>query len=29
MYEIREADYPMRPRERLRTLGEKYLSDQE
>ena len=29
MYEIREADYPMRPRERLRTLGAKYLSDQE
>ncbi|CAM3135589.1 MAG: RadC family protein [Pseudolactococcus laudensis] len=29
MYNIREADYPMRPRERLATLGEKYLSDQE
>ncbi|GFH41805.1 UPF0758 protein LL1007 [Lactococcus hodotermopsidis] len=29
MYEIRETDYPMMPRERLRALGEKYLSDQE
>lgn len=29
MYDIREADYPMRPRERLAILGEKYLSDQE
>jgi DNA repair protein RadC len=29
MYEIKETDYPMLPRERLRMLGEKSLSDQE
>lgn len=29
MYEIREGDYPMLPRERLKALGETYLSDQE
>lgn len=29
MYEIKEADYPMLPRERLKALGEKNLSDQE
>lgn len=29
MYDVREADYPMLPRERLNVLGESYLSDQE
>ncbi|MDR1606260.1 MAG: DNA repair protein RadC [Streptococcaceae bacterium] len=29
MYTIKETDYPMMPRERLKKLGEKYLSDQE
>lgn len=29
MYDVTEADYPMLPRERLKMLGEAYLSDQE
>ena len=29
MYDVKEADYPMLPRERLKVLGESYLSDQE
>ncbi len=29
MYDVREADYPILPHERLNVLGESYLSDQE